>query len=105
MNEIIGIIEAQILHDQEPGLSLGELCRACNVPAEFVLELVEQGVLEVRGNDTRQWRFPGSSLGRVRAARRLQRDLQLNMAGTALALELLDEIRRLRRRLHCLESL
>ena len=105
MNEIIRIIEAQILHDREPELTLGQLCRACQVPAEFVLELVEQGVLEVQGGDSRQWRFPGSSLARVRAARRLQRDLQLNMAGTALALELLDEIQRLRRRLHCLENL
>jgi len=105
MNDIIRIIEAQILHDREPELTLGQLCRACNVPAEFVLELVEQGVLEVQGHDSRQWRFPGSSLARVRAAQRLQRDLQLNMAGTALALDLLDEIRHLRHRLRCLQEL
>ena len=34
---------------------------------------------------------------------RLQRDLDLNLAGTALALDLLDELEQLRERLRALE--
>ena len=38
-----------------------------------------------------------SALRRTRMALRLERDLEINLAGVALALELLDELQRLRR--------
>jgi chaperone modulatory protein CbpM len=41
---------------------------------------------------------------RVRRAVRLQRDLELNLPGTALALELIDEIEQLRCRVRRLEQ-
>ncbi len=50
-----------------------------------------------------QWRFPGVSVRRVRTVVRLQRDLGVNVAGAALAIELLDEINALRARLEALE--
>ncbi len=46
-----------------------------------------------------QWRFSGSALQRARTAMRLQRDLGINLAGVALAMDLLDEIEELRGRL------
>jgi chaperone modulatory protein CbpM len=42
---------------------------------------------------------------RVEIALRLQRDLQVNLAGAALALDLLEETQRLRARLQSLECL
>ena len=39
-----------------------------------------------------------------RAVKDLQRDLELNMAGAALAVDLLDRVERLRARLRALES-
>ncbi|RYG63263.1 MerR family transcriptional regulator, partial [bacterium] len=54
-----------------------------------IVELVDEGVLE-----------PESlSLQRARLALRLQRDLGVNVAGTALVIELLERIASLERRL------
>lgn len=95
--ELTEALAGEVLED-EADLSLGDLCRACGVQADWVMALVEEGVLEPHGGDAAQWRFPGGCLRRVRVAGRLQRDLGLNPPGAALALELMDEIRRLRER-------
>jgi chaperone modulatory protein CbpM len=92
-----------LLLDEECLLTLGELSRACRVHAEWIVELVEQGIIEPRGRELRHWRFSGSSLGQVMRVQRLQRDLGVNLAGAALALDLLDEIRALRNRLAIIE--
>ncbi|OLO05617.1 MULTISPECIES: chaperone modulator CbpM [Salinicola] len=84
--------------DETPVLTLGELCRTCTVHAEWVIELVDEGVIVPDGRRREQWRFYGASLHRVRVVQRLQRDLGVNLAGAALALELMDEVARLRRR-------
>ncbi len=54
------------------------------------------------GREPAHWRFGGASLHRAHAALRLQRDLEINLAGVALALELLDEIESLRMRLRAM---
>lgn len=88
-----------VLEDQEP-LSLADLCRACMVHAEQVIELVDEGVIEPIGRDNpAHWRFHGANLRRMRVALNLQRDLGVNVAGVALALDLLDEMEQLRNRL------
>ncbi|MFA5901697.1 MAG: chaperone modulator CbpM, partial [Hyphomicrobium sp.] len=80
-----------------------ELTRTCRVHAEWVIELVDEGVIEPRGQpeavSTPQWRFSATSIVRVEKARRLQRDLGVNMPGVALALQLLDRIDALEQRL------
>lgn len=96
------LITGQLL-EEESALTLGELCRACDCPAEEVLRLVEEGVIEPRGPEPRRWRFQAVSIRRVRSARRLRRDLGVNLAGAALALDLIDELDRLRLRLQRLE--
>ena len=88
----------EILEDL-PEITLAQLCRRCQVDAELVLDYVEAGLLEPVGRDRTQWRFGRVSLVRLRQAQRLQRDLGVNIEGAALALELLDEITALRRRL------
>lgn len=85
--------------DEEETLTLEELSRACAMRAEWVISLVEEGVLEPAGRCLANWRFPGSILRRVRIAARLQRDLEINLSGVALILDLLDEIETLRKRL------
>lgn len=85
--------------DDEMQLTLVELCRVCQVTTRQVMEFVEEGIVEPLGRDPRHWRFRGVCVQRVRCASRLQHDLGVNRAGIALALDLLDEISRLRRRL------
>ena len=84
-----------IILEEEIHLSLRELCDACAVHAEFITELVNEGVIEPSGFDKSHWCFSGVSLHRIRAAKHLQRDLGVNLAGVALALDLLDEMQRL----------
>lgn len=85
-------------------LTLGELCRRCDLRADEVVELVEFGVIEpVQGRYPSDWRFTTGALVRVRRALRLQQDLQMNHAGVALALDLIEELRLLRARLHALD--
>jgi chaperone modulatory protein CbpM len=88
------------LLDEDRALTLGELSRVCRLPAERILELVDEGLIEPQGRNPVQWVFQGVSVRRVRCAQRLQRDLGVNSAGAALALDLLEELERLRARLH-----
>jgi len=81
---------------EEDTLTLGQLCRACGVHADWIISLVEESIIEPQGEDIRLWRFSGASLVRARSALRLQRDLGVNLAGIALALDLMDELERLR---------
>lgn len=80
-------------------LTLVELCRTCQLPAERVFELVEEGIIDPLGREPAGWRFRWTSVRRVRCALRLERDLGVNLAGAALALDLLEELDRLRARL------
>ena len=92
------------LLDEGVELSLEDVSVACSCSREWVVELVEEGVLEPHGSSRRNWRFSGASLVRAQTAMRLQRDFEIDVAGVALALELIDEIRILRERLQRLES-
>jgi chaperone modulatory protein CbpM len=92
------------LLDEDTEYSLAELCRHCGVPAECLLELVEEGVIVPRGQAMGVWRFSSISIVRVQRALRLRRDLGVNLAGAALALDLLDEMERLRARLRRFEQ-
>lgn len=93
-----------IIIEDTTEFTLGELSRACGKPAEWILALVEEGVIEPLGADQSRWHFQGHCLRRVRIVERLQSDLGLNLAGAALALELLEEVEALRNRIAVLEE-
>ena len=90
------ILMGQLL-DESLELELEEFCRMCQASEEFVLELVAEGVIEPRGRERSRWRFSGRSVRRTQVAVRLHEDLDVNLPGVALALDLLEEIERLRR--------
>ncbi len=89
------ITDVLILEDQDD-LSLDELCRACRTDVEQLVALIDEGVIAPQGAAPAHWRFTGVHLRRARIAVRLQRDLGVNTAGAALALQLMDEIEALR---------
>lgn len=95
------VTEVLILEEQQD-LTLGELCRACRSEVEELIALVDEGVIAPRGAEPTGWRFTGVQLRRARVAVRLQRDLGVNTAGAALALQLLDEMDELRARLRAM---
>lgn len=102
-NEILLLLTGEVL-EEEVELTLAQLCRTCQIPAERVLGLVEEGLIEPLGRDPCRWRFRGISVRQIRCAQRLEQDLGVNPAGAALALDLLEEIKRLRERLRRFEG-
>ncbi len=84
--------------EEEMEFSLAELSQACCVDAEWLVALVEEGIIEPLERESR-WCFTGPTVQRVRTVQRLQRDLRVNLPGAALTLELLEEINALRSQL------
>lgn len=97
-NKNIELVTDVIVSDEQT-ISIVELCHCCTLPIEQVLTLVEYGIIEPLDFHLShiRWQFMGSSVIRIHTAQRLQRDLDVNLAGAALALDLLDEIKMLRR--------
>jgi chaperone modulatory protein CbpM len=82
---------------QSADVSIDELCRICAVHSEYVVELVQEGVIAPAGGSAPDtWRFTSLHARHAKMASRLQRDLGVNLAGAALALQLLDELETLR---------
>lgn len=92
-----------VLEDQTE-LTLADICRGCAERADIIIELVHEGVLAPLGETPEYWRFTGLHLHRAKVAVRLQRDLGVNLAGAALALQLLDELDNLRAQLSRLSA-
>lgn len=86
-----------IVLDEGIGLSLGELCQLCKANAEQIMAMVDEGLVAPRGTQVQDWYFDGTCVKRVQIALRLQQDLNINLAGAALVLDLLEELQELRR--------
>lgn len=89
---------------EDDNLTLEQLYDACGVQPDWVISLIEESIIEPQGDETHLWRFSGASLARVRSALRLQRDLGVNLAGIALALDLMEELEHLRARLKTMRT-
>jgi chaperone modulatory protein CbpM len=89
-------ISAMLLDDSVE-FSLTELCSLCSVSEDLVVEIVAEGIVEPSGREPGQWRFSGVALTRIQRVVRLQQEFDVNLPGAALALELLEEVERLRR--------
>ena len=98
VNSTTDILSGYIV-ENETRLTLRQLCDACNVHAEYIIELIDEGFIEPSGMERSHWCFNGINIRRVQKAKRLQHDLGINLAGIALALELMEEIEQLRARL------
>lgn len=85
-------------------VSVADLCKACELTGDAIEEMIAYGIIEPGQSVTTGRRFPAVTLRRVARVVRLQRDLEVNLAGAAVAVELLEEIERLRARLRVLEG-
>nr|WP_314546779.1 chaperone modulator CbpM [uncultured Massilia sp.] len=91
----------------DAALTLDELARACNVEPDWVVRHVQAGVLGsgeafVSTVQVTGWRFRSGDLTRARRLLRVERDFDANEDLAALVVDMGDEIRRLRARLHVL---
>jgi chaperone modulatory protein CbpM len=76
--------------------SFDELCQRRLLDADFVLQCIESGIVEVQAQTRAEWRFSAQAMLRIERARRLQRDLDVQLQDLALVLDLLDEVDGLR---------
>lgn len=91
-------ISTTILFDENTTCTLQELSAFCSLSTELLIEMIDEGIIVPAGSFPGQWRFGLREIQRVQTAHRLIRDLQINMAGAALALDLLEEVEALRRK-------
>ena len=86
-----------LLLDENTSYTLQELCDFCSQSTELIMEMINEGISGPPGPTPNQWRFGLREIQRIQTAHRLIRDLRINMAGAALALDLLEELEELRR--------
>jgi chaperone modulatory protein CbpM len=82
----------------DDALELEAFATACGIDAEFVRQLVDEGLVRPVAEQP-AWRFGGEELVRVRRVCRLQRDFEANLQSVAVMLDLIDEVDRLRAQL------
>lgn len=89
------LVRGEIL-DESIDYDIETVCRICHLERELIIEMVDQGMVDPRGRRAQEWRFTGIAVRRAQIASRLHRELGVNLAGAALALDLLEELESLR---------
>lgn len=93
-----------VLIEETTTISFNEVCRKYNIPKELLIEMIEQGLFPNQTTQIEQITLDQKALRRLESAFRLHRDLGINMPGVALALELLEEIEKMRNELDILRK-
>ena len=88
-----------IIFDESTEITIVELCETCSIDRSLVDRMIEEGILAPIGDGMEDRRLQYDSVRRARIVIRLRRDLGVNLAGAALALELLDRIENMRTQL------
>ena len=85
----------------EAALTIVELANACSVEYTWVVQHVDDGLLECSGGimsaavsrvDTAEWRFASAALNRARRLANIERTFDANAEVAALVVDLLDEV-------------
>lgn len=91
-----------ILVDETRTYSYLEVCEKFDMSETMLIEMIEHGLLNASALKLKDIIFDQKMIGRIQAARRLQQDLEVNLPGVVLALELLDELALMREELSIL---
>lgn len=91
-------------YSEESFLTLEELCDVCGIPMELMNDFISHDIVKPMGQSHEEWAFDVVQLQRMKKALRLQHDFEINLAGAALVLDLLDELEQLRARAELLEK-
>lgn len=84
---------------EDEWLTLEELCAACAVERDWIVERVREGLLPAAGATLEDWRFGLAALRRARRMRSLERDFDAVPELAALVADALEELDLLRARL------
>ncbi|MFJ3482918.1 chaperone modulator CbpM [Pseudomonas sp. NPDC090202] len=77
-------------------VDMQEFCQVVDMPAAYVIEIVEHGIVEPQGHRPDEWLFDTGSMTIAKRAAKLHHDLAMEWDGVALALDLLDELEQVR---------
>lgn len=83
---------------EEDALTVEELARACAVSADWIVERVQSGLLDMSVS-TGEMRFASAQLVRARRLATTERRFECNPEAAALIADLIEEVERLRREL------
>lgn len=86
-------------------LTLEEFSFATKVDKNLIIEMVEYQLLHPEGNDPSHWRFDSISLHRGRIAASFYHELEVNLPGIALALDLLDKLEDLQKQVNIYKTI
>jgi chaperone modulatory protein CbpM len=92
------------LIEQNTLYSVHDFCEICRIRQEVLVELIREGVILPQDPSDDTWVFTQRTVTRFKRAYRLQRDLDLNLSGVALSVELLEEIDQLNEEIALLKS-
>ena len=77
-------------------MTVVEVCQCARLPLDALVEIVEIGIVEPKGSSPQEWLFDSQMVVVIQKAHRMQRDLETDWNGVALALALLEELRSVR---------
>ncbi len=93
-----------VLIEESTTYTFTEVCHKYHIPKKLLIEMVEEGLFPNKSADINNLNLDFNALRRLETAFRLQRDLEINLAGVALALDLLDEMDKMRHELDILRK-
>ena len=93
-----------VLIEETTTISFNEVCHRYHIPKELLLEMVEYGLFSSKTTKVEQLKLNQSDLRKMEVAFRLHRDLEINLPGVALVLELLEQIDQLDEELNILHK-
>jgi chaperone modulatory protein CbpM len=93
-----------ILVEETTTITFEEVCCRYHIPKALLQDLIEYGLFNNQTTQINQIRFDQKALKTMETAFRLHKDLEINLAGVALALELLEEMDNMRDELRMLRK-
>ena len=77
--------------------TLQAVCFTYRLSREEVVEMVSWGIANPIGLDPQRWLFPQKDYDRIGNAIRFNQEMGINIPGAALAIELLDDLEKIRK--------
>ncbi|MGL6029901.1 MAG: chaperone modulator CbpM [Legionella sp.] len=79
-----------VVIEESATVSFTEACARYHISEQLLMDMIEEGLFSIQGqkNDA----LDQQALRRIESAFRLHKDLDINLPGVALALDLLDKI-------------
>jgi chaperone modulatory protein CbpM len=91
-------------HNLTVELTLEDVCEIAGMPAEVLVMIVEEGILEPTGTSPNEWSFDTYMVSIAKRAARIHRDFEIEWTGIPLYLEMITELEKLRSENKCLKQ-